>query len=203
MTKTNILDLIGKTVKIEETAAPSRKEQRADAREELYGTNPVNIAELFNVLKSKGFGVGFTKKLYTDKGGDFLSGGEDAYTHARVQFSALQYFAIKFKLQAIAEAAESKKSAAYKEAENKFFAIWKDTRAEMGIEGKCTAADSLTIATFAAKYSYKSEYITDGIKYTPAALSTFILNVMKFLAAENTLENSSEAVSKRIDRLTK
>lgn len=251
MTNQEIMAIIGVTTQISGDVAPSRKEQRDSAKTELEGSNPQNLEALYKALKSKGFGVGFSQKLYksgdsyvTNKGmmvHKFLKGeeesmligiltegaeylpitaktpeekevfhatnGEDNFTHAKIMFSYVQNMAIRYKLASLELDSDSKSKAkkdAYTEARNKFYTALVSLKDEMGIVTKCKASDAESISTFAAKFTYKTAYITDGIKYAPAGLNTFANNVMKYLAAESEgMETSIEALARRQARLSK
>lgn len=207
MTNQEIMAIIGVTTQISGDVAPSRKEQRDSAKTELEGFNPETLEALYNALKSKGFGVGFSQKLYK-RGSDFVTAAaEDNFTHAKIMFSYVQNMAIRYKLASLELDSDSKSKAkkdAYTEARNKFYTALVSLKDEMGIVTKCKASDAESISTFAAKFTYKTAYITDGIKYAPAGLNTFANNVMKYLAAESEgMETSIEALARRQARLSK
>lgn len=209
MTNTTIFDKIGITVQIDGEAAPSRKEQRAAAKSELEGIAPANMAELYEALKSKGFGVNFGVSLYK-KGGEFASPeAEAAYIHAKVLFGYIQTLAIRYKAAAIFAEAEGKKSEAYKAMIEARSALYEGIKAfcaedEADITRKCKAADAESISTYAAKFTFKGEFITEGVKYTRNSLTAFAMAFMRYLAAdEEGIEASCIAVQNGLARLQK
>lgn len=210
MTNTTIFDKIGITVQIDGEGAPSRKEQRAAAKSELEGIAPANMAELYEALKSKGFGVNFGVKLYK-KGDEFVSPeAEAAYIHAKVLFGYLQTLAIRYKAAAIyAYEADNKKSEVYKNMLEARTALYEGIKAfcaedEANITRKCKAADAESISTFAAKFTFKGEFITEGVKYTQNSLTAFAMAFMRYIAADDeSIITSRQAVQNGLARLQK
>lgn len=196
-------------ITISETTAPSRKEQRKAARDELEGSAPANLSELFAALSSKGFGVNFGVKLYKS-GSDFVSTeAEAAYIHAKVFFGYIQNAAIRYKAAALIAEGEgnNKKSKEYTamcERRTDLYNAIKEFCAEACIDRKCKAADAESISTFAAKFTYKGEYITEGVKYAPTSLTVFAMAFMRYIAADvDGIDTTTAAINNRLVRLAK
>ena len=192
-------------VQIDLTIAPSRKEQRAAAKEAAKAAAPADIKSLYEVLKTAAFGFSFTKSLYQINKEWIDDEAEAAYIHIKVSFEYLQFLAIQYKKAAIlcgdTAKASGKAVKAVKEAKNKLFAALKDFKAEAGIDSKCSAHDPEFLAAAAARFTYRSDYLKDGVKYAPATLSRFIIDTFKYLdSGVEGIDTAAELCHKRLDK---
>ena len=195
-------------VQIDLTIAPSRKEQRAAAKEAAKAAAPADIKTLYEVLKTAAFGFSFTKSLYQIDKEWIDDEAEAAYIHIKVSFEYLQFLAIQYKKAAIlcgdTAKASGKAVKAAKEAKNKLFDYLKTIKAEAGIDSKCSAHDPEFLAAAAARFTYRSEYLKDGVKYAPATLSRFIIDVFKYLdSGIEGIDTAAELCDKRYKKDTK